>query len=90
MARWVTHRTDATAKPLIKYAESIGLTYVALGGAIDGLLSWGSRIAAIEWKSKGGTLTPTQAKIVATGFPLRFVSTPEQVDQVKLELQRSQ
>ena len=86
MARWATHRTDNSSKALIAYAESLGFVYENIGGTLDGLLAWGERIVAVDWKSKGGTLTPKQAKLVARGFPVRFLSTPEQIQALKDEL----
>ena len=86
MARWATHRTDNSSKVLIAFAESLGFVYENIGGTLDGLLAWGERIVAVDWKSKGGTLTPKQAKLVARGFPVRFLSTPEQIQVLKDEL----
>ena len=63
MARWATHRTDNSSKALIAYAESLGFVYENIGGTLDGLLAWGERIVAVDWKSKGGTLTPKQANM---------------------------
>lgn len=88
MARWVTHRTDNGSKALIKYAESIGFVYCAVEGVIDGVLALGQQTVAIDWKSKGGTLTTNQQRLIAKGFPLRFLSKPEQLDALKAELLR--
>lgn len=88
MARWVTHRTDNGSKALIKYAESIGFVYVGLEGALDGLLVWGQVVTIVDWKSKDGTLTPTQQRLVAKGVPIRFVQRPEQLDALRAELLR--
>ena len=89
MARWATHRTDNGSKALIKYAEQIGFVYCAVEGVIDGVLSLGQQAVAVDWKSKGGTLTPNQQRLIARGFPLRFVSTPAQLDALKAELMRA-
>lgn len=86
MARWQTHRTDNGSKALVKYAEDLGFVVHSEGGTIDAYLALGTRIAAVEWKSKGGTLTPTQQRLIVRGFPVRFVSRPEQLDQLKAEL----
>jgi hypothetical protein len=35
-----------------------------------------------------GTLTPSQQRLVARGFPVRFVSRPEQLDALKVEVSK--
>jgi len=82
-------KIDTTAKPLIAYAESLGFVYCSLNGVIDGLLAWGHLVTAVDWKSKGGSLTDAQAKLVAKGFPVRFLSTPEQVQALRDEMRRA-
>jgi hypothetical protein len=42
----------------------------------------------VDWKSKGGTLTPDQIKLVAKGVPVRFLSRPEQLDALKVEVSK--
>ena len=79
-------RIDNTATELRAYAESIGFQVLPLNAVIDCLLFWGSKTFAVDWKSKGGTLTDAQAKIVAKGLPVRFFSTPEQLEQFKWEI----
>jgi hypothetical protein len=79
-------RVDATAKTLRAYAESLGFGVVVINGVVDSLLVWGSRVVIVDWKSKGGTLTPDQAKLVARGVPIRFITTPEQLDALKAEV----
>ena len=79
-------RVDATAKALRAYAESLGFGVVVLNGVVDSLLVWGSTVLIVDWKSKGGTLTPDQGKLVARGVPIRFISSPEQLDALKAEL----
>jgi hypothetical protein len=86
--RYRINRTDNGAKALQAYADSIGFVRHSDGGAIDDYLAIGQRIAAVEYKSKGGTLTPSQQRIIAKGFPVRFISSPEQLDALKLELSR--
>ena len=69
-------------------AKSIGFDYEHMGGSIDGVLAWGQTAILVEWKSKGGTLTPSQQRLIARGFPVRFVSKPDQLDALKAELTR--
>ncbi|NBP85331.1 MAG: hypothetical protein EBU54_09120 [Mycobacteriaceae bacterium] len=82
-------RIDTTAPALIAYAKSIGFTYLPINGVVDGILVLGGfRAAVVDWKSIKGTLTDAQAKLVASGFPIRFVSSPEQLDFLKVEMSR--
>ena len=81
-------RIDNTAKPLIAYAESLGFVYCPINGTVDGVLAWGQTTTVVDWKSKGGELTPAQSKLVARGFPVRFISKPEQLDALRAELMR--
>ena len=82
------NRSDAGSKELIAYAKSIGFDYEHMGGSIDGVLVWGDRPVLVEWKSKGGTLTPSQQRLIARGFPVRYVSRPEQLDALRAELMK--
>lgn len=81
-------RIDNTAKALIAYAESLGFVYLPINGTVDGVLAWGQTTTVVDWKSKGGELTPAQAKLVAKGFPVRFIAKPEQIDALRAELMR--
>jgi hypothetical protein len=82
------NRPDNGSKELIAYAKSLGFDYEHMGGSIDGVLAWGDTVTLVEWKSKGGTLTPSQQRLIARGFPVRFVSRPEQLDALKQELSK--
>ena len=86
--RYRVNRRDNGSKALEKYAESLGFVVHAESGAIDAYLAWGQQIVAVEWKSKGGTLTPTQQRLVARGFPVRFLSTTAQIDALRAELMK--
>jgi hypothetical protein len=81
-------RTDTTAKALRAYAESLGFTVAHIGGVIDCLLVYGDRVIVCDWKSKGGELTKDQGKWIAKGVPIKFVSTPAQLDALKAEMSR--
>ena len=78
-------RVDTTSRDLRAYAESIGFSVVVLNGVVDCLLVWSWVIFVCDWKSKNGTLTPDQIKLVAKGVPVHFVSQPEQLDALKAE-----
>lgn len=82
-------RIDSTATALVAYAESLGFVYCSLNSTVDGILAWGQTTTVVDWKSKGGELTPAQAKLVAKGFPVRFISKPEQIDALRAELMRA-
>jgi hypothetical protein len=86
--RYRVNRSDNGSKALIAYAKSLGFDYESLGGSIDGALAWGTQAILVDWKSKGGTLTPTQQRLVARGFPIRFLSTTAQIDALRAELMR--
>jgi hypothetical protein len=87
--RYRINRRDNGSKALEKYAESLGFVVHSESGAIDAYLAWGQQIVAVEWKSKGGTLTPTQQRLIAKGFPVRFIGNPEQIDALRAELMRA-
>ena len=60
--------------------QAIGAQYLPLDGAVDGLLLHRGKTFIVDWKSPGATLTDTQAKLSASGWPIVYLST---VDQVK-------
>jgi hypothetical protein len=82
------NRRDNGSKALEQYAESLGFVVYAESGAVDAHLALGMKIAAVEWKSQGGTLTPSQQRLIARGYPVRFISKPEQLDQLRNELMK--
>jgi hypothetical protein len=81
-------KIDTTATALVAYAKSLGFDYEVVNGTFDGVLAWGQITICIDWKSKGGELTPAQQRMVARGFPVRFIQRPEQLDALKAELLR--
>lgn len=87
--RYRVNRVDNGSKELIAYAEDLGFVVHREGGTIDAYLALGTRIAAVEWKSKGGTLTPSQQRLIAKGFPVTFVSNAQQLDQLRNEMMKS-
>jgi hypothetical protein len=81
-------RIDDTARMLTAYAKSIGFDYETVNATFDGVLVWGQTAICVDWKSEKATLTPTQQRMVARGFPVRFISRPEQLDALKAEITR--
>jgi ATP-dependent exoDNAse (exonuclease V) beta subunit len=72
-------RIDSTARDLTKTARSLGADVLPLNGIVDCLVLHRRRVFVVDWKSKGGTLTEDQAKLVARGWPIHFVSTEQQL-----------
>jgi hypothetical protein len=81
-------RIDNTATALVAYAKSLGFDYLPINGVVDGVLAYGHITTVVDWKSPDGELTKDQAKLAAKGFPLRFISKPEQLDTLRFELMR--
>lgn len=79
-------RIDNTARTLTAYAKSLGFDYEPVNATFDGVLAWGTTAICVDWKSPGGLLTPTQQRMVARGFPIRYISKPEQLDALRHEL----
>ena len=79
-------RVDATSKDLIAYAKQIGFDYEPANASFDGVLSLGPIAVVIDWKAPGASLTPSQQRMVTRGFPVRFISTPAQLDRLQVEL----
>jgi uncharacterized protein (DUF697 family) len=75
-------RVDTTAKDLVKCARQLGCVVLPVNGVVDALVWHRGQTFAIDWKSKGGTLTPAQAKLVAQGAKIYFVSTQQQLMDV--------
>jgi hypothetical protein len=86
MRRAFANKVDSTAKALIAYAKSLGFDYEPVNGTFDGVLAWGRVAICVDWKSPGGQLTPAQQRMVARGFPVRFLSTTHQLDALKAEM----
>lgn len=80
---------DNTSKALVAHAKALGFDYEPVNGAFDCVLVWGVTPILIDWKSEDGTLTPKQQRLIARGFPVRFVSRPEQLDALRNELMKA-
>jgi hypothetical protein len=73
-------RVDTTAASLTALARQMGALVLPLNGAIDCLIyTRRGALLAIDWKGPRTPRTPTQKRLVASGFPLHFVSTSEQL-----------
>lgn len=83
------NRRDTGSKALEQYAVSIGLGIAHNGGAWDCDVFIGARSHPVDWKAPGAELTKTQQRLLAAGFPLRFIHKPEQLDALKQELMRA-
>lgn len=82
------NRRDTGSKELEAYAKELGFGVAHVGGAWDCDLYLGSRVIPCDWKSPTAPMTPRQQKLVMAGFPLRFVSTVQQLEQLKAEMVR--
>jgi hypothetical protein len=87
MRRAFANRVDESEKPLVAYARSLGFGYAKNGGDWDGDLYLGRVVVPVDWKTPGkATVKPKQLKLLADGFPLRFISTPAQLDALMREI----
>ena len=72
---------DTSSKPLVAHLKTQGIGYAHVGGAFDGLAFLLEVAFPVEWKTPGKeTLTPAQLRLIAKGCPVKFLSTPEQVE----------
>lgn len=82
-------RIDNTAKALTAYLkDQPGVVYWPINADVDGLAWVGTNVAVIDWKSPGGALTDTQAKMVAKGCRIWFLTTTDHVDAMLRELRK--
>jgi hypothetical protein len=49
---------------------------------IDANIFYRGTLYAVEYKSRGGRLTPAQQRLVIDGFPLKFVSDEAQLREL--------
>jgi hypothetical protein len=82
------HRVDGTAKALEAEAKRLGLGVVPLGSAVDVALFMGATVRLVDWKGAGTPLTPSQAKLVASGAPIKFVGDVPQLQALAAEMRR--
>jgi len=81
-------KVDTTSKALTAEAKRLGVEVAPLGGAIDLLVWLGPVVRLVETKSPGGGLTDSQAKLVARGCPIHFVTTAEQMGALVAGMKR--
>jgi tRNA A58 N-methylase Trm61 len=81
-------RVDNTAKVLTAAAKQLGFNILVLNAAIDCIAQHPKTgdYLLIDWKSPGATLTETQAKLVAGGWKIHFISTVEQLQRLMREV----
>jgi hypothetical protein len=86
---YAARRVDTASKLLVKAARQLGVDVEPSGGAVDAFLWLGSVVRLVDWKSPGkADLTPSQAKLIARGCPLHFVSTVEQLQALIAGMKR--
>jgi hypothetical protein len=86
MRRAFANRVDNTSKALIAHAKALGFDYEPVNATFDGVLALGHIAVCVDWKSAGASLTPAQQRMVARGFPVKFIHKPEQLEALRLEL----
>ena len=73
------HRADTTAKALKAAALKLGASVMPIDGIVDCLIFHKGRVLLIDWKSKGGGMTPDQIKYTSNGWPICYVSDINQL-----------
>ena len=73
------HRTDTTSRALMAEAQRLGVSIAPLGGAVDAICWIGNVARLVDFKTPGKTITDSQARLVANGCPLFFISTVDQM-----------
>jgi len=76
------------AKALSAEAVRLGVGMEPLGGTVDAVLFLGRVVRLVDFKSPGGELQPSQAKLIARGCPVTFVSTVDQLAALVAEMKR--
>ena len=73
-------RTDATQGPIVRALEAIGCRVYYIKWPCDLLVTYRQRTIAMECKSRTGTLTKDQQRLVETwnGAEFYIVRTPEE------------
>lgn len=75
-------RVDQTAAALVKHARALGCLWLPLGSVVDGLLLHRGRVHVIDWKAPKGRLTAKQRLLLDHGWPIRFISTIQQLEDL--------
>lgn len=84
--RYRVNRRDNGSKELEAYAKKLGFGVAHIGGDWDCDLYLGRIVVPVDWKSRTAAMTPKQQKLILAGFPLRFISEPQQLEQLKAEV----
>lgn len=71
-------RTDTTQAAIVDALRDVGAQVLILGGAIDLLVWYQGEVYPMDPKSPGGTLTATQKRLVAQGWPVKLPRTVEE------------
>jgi hypothetical protein len=75
-------KVDTTAKELTTLARKLGAQVLLLNGVIDANIYYRGQLHAVDFKSPKGHLTPAQQRLVIDGFPLKFVSSEQQLKEL--------
>lgn len=89
MTRRYAARVDTTQRDLTAYLRERGIGVELLGGTVDAVVWLGRHVRLVDFKSLGGELQPSQAKLLAKGCPVEFVSTPQQCDVLIAEMRKA-
>ncbi len=85
---YAARKVDTTAKALAAEAKRLGIDMAPMGGAVDFIAWLGPVVRIIDAKSPGGALTDSQAKLVARGCPIHFITTVEQLQALVAGMRR--
>ena len=85
---YARHRADTTSKALTAEAKRLGVDVELLGGTVDAVLFLGRVTRLVDFKSPKGELQPSQAKLIARGCPVHFVSTVDQLAALVADMKR--
>ena len=72
-------RIDSTARDLTQVARQLGAKVLVINGVIDAVVAFRGHTYAVDWKGPKTPITLRQEYLVASGFPLHFVSTREEL-----------
>lgn len=89
MTRRYAARVDDTQKALTVYLRDRGIGVELLGGTVDAVVWLGRHVRLVDFKSPGGDLQASQAKLVAKNCPIDFITTPQQCDVLIAEMRKA-
>jgi ATP-dependent exoDNAse (exonuclease V) beta subunit len=83
-------KADTTAVDLRARARAQGVRCLPLGGVIDDLWLIGGRVLLVDYKTpKRGRKTEAQAELDEAGWPILYIETAEQVDDLIRQARRA-